>query len=100
MPEMLKGGVIVDADQAKIAEDADAVMAPERVPADIRVQSYAGIGVEATCASSGVARKHGRGRSAIGGGSCRTSGRSVEVDDCVGRRRRPVARPRPSTYAS
>ncbi|MGA1146602.1 MAG: pyridoxal 5'-phosphate synthase lyase subunit PdxS, partial [Candidatus Nanopelagicales bacterium] len=43
MAEMLKGGVImdvVDADQAKIAEDsgAVAVMALERVPADIRAQ--------------------------------------------------------------
>ena len=41
--EMFKGGVImdvVDADQARIAEDAGAVavMALERVPADIRVQ--------------------------------------------------------------
>src|SRR6266567_8084484 len=40
-PEMLKGGVICDvvnADQAKIAEEAgaSAVMALERVPADIR----------------------------------------------------------------
>jgi len=43
MADMLKGGVImdvVDADQAKIAEDAGAVavMALERVPADIRAQ--------------------------------------------------------------
>jgi pyridoxal 5'-phosphate synthase pdxS subunit len=43
LAEMLKGGVImdvVDAEQAKIAEDAGAVsvMALERVPADIRVQ--------------------------------------------------------------
>src|SRR6187399_154061 len=43
MAEMLKGGVIMDvvtADQAKIAEDAGAVavMALERVPADIRSQ--------------------------------------------------------------
>jgi pyridoxal 5'-phosphate synthase pdxS subunit len=43
MAEMLKGGVImdvVDADQARIAEDAGAVavMALERVPADIRAQ--------------------------------------------------------------
>ncbi|MGH3367693.1 MAG: pyridoxal 5'-phosphate synthase lyase subunit PdxS [Nocardioidaceae bacterium] len=43
MAEMLKGGVIMDvvtAEQAKIAEDsgAVAVMALERVPADIRVQ--------------------------------------------------------------
>src|ERR1700693_4948627 len=43
MAEMLKGGVIRDvvtADQAKIAEDAGAVavMALERVPADIRAQ--------------------------------------------------------------
>lgn len=43
LAEMLKGGVILDvttADQAKIAEDAGAVavMALERVPADIRVQ--------------------------------------------------------------
>ena len=43
MAEMLKGGVImdvVDAQQAKIAEDAGAVavMALERVPADIRAQ--------------------------------------------------------------
>src|SRR5215210_3290645 len=43
MAQMLKGGVImdvVDADQARIAEDAGAVavMALERVPADIRVQ--------------------------------------------------------------
>jgi pyridoxal 5'-phosphate synthase pdxS subunit len=43
MAEMLKGGVIMDvvtAEQAKIAEDAGAVavMALERVPADIRVQ--------------------------------------------------------------
>ena len=43
LAEMLKGGVILDvtnADQAKIAEDAGAtaVMALERVPADIRVE--------------------------------------------------------------
>lgn len=43
LAEMLKGGVIMDvvnADQARIAEDAGAVavMALERVPADIRVQ--------------------------------------------------------------
>ncbi len=43
MAEMLKGGVIMDVvtpDQAKIAEDAGAVavMALERVPADIRSQ--------------------------------------------------------------
>src|SRR3954449_3262910 len=43
LAEMLKGGVImdvVDADQAKIAEEAGAVavMALERVPADIRAQ--------------------------------------------------------------
>ena len=42
-PEMLKGGVIMDvvnAEQAKIAEEAGAVavMALERVPADIRAQ--------------------------------------------------------------
>src|SRR6476469_11168300 len=42
-PEMLKGGVIMDvvtADQARIAEEAGAVavMALERVPADIRAQ--------------------------------------------------------------
>ena len=41
LAEMLKGGVILDvttADQARIAEDAgaSAVMALERVPADIR----------------------------------------------------------------
>ena len=41
LAQMLKGGVIMDvvsADQAKIAEDAGAcaVMALERVPADIR----------------------------------------------------------------
>ena len=43
LAEMLKGGVIIDvttAEQAKIAEDAGgcAVMALERVPADIRAQ--------------------------------------------------------------
>src|SRR5690554_7849935 len=43
LAEMLKGGVIMDvvtAEQAKIAEDAGAVavMALERVPADIRSQ--------------------------------------------------------------
>src|SRR3712207_7760290 len=43
MAEQLKGGVIMDVvtpDQAKIAEDAGAVavMALERVPADIRAQ--------------------------------------------------------------
>ena len=43
LAQMLKGGVIMDvtnADQAKIAEDAGAcaVMALERVPADIRKQ--------------------------------------------------------------
>src|SRR3954465_15071608 len=43
MAEMLKGGVIMDAvtpEQARIAEDAGAaaVVAPERVPADIRAQ--------------------------------------------------------------
>ena len=42
MAEMLKGGVIMDvvtAEQAKIAEDAGAVavMALERVPADIQI---------------------------------------------------------------
>jgi pyridoxal 5'-phosphate synthase pdxS subunit len=42
-PEMLKGGVIMDvvnAEQARIAEEAgaSAVMALERVPADIRAQ--------------------------------------------------------------
>ena len=42
LAEMLKGGVIMDvtnADQAKIAEDAGAVavMALERIPADIRI---------------------------------------------------------------
>src|SRR5260370_12500881 len=42
-PEMLKGGVICDvvnAEQARLAEDAGAaaVMALERVPADIRAQ--------------------------------------------------------------
>ena len=39
LAEMLKGGVIMDvvtADQAKVAEDAVAVMALERVPSDIR----------------------------------------------------------------
>src|SRR6266571_4062502 len=39
LAQMLKGGVIMDvvtADHAKIAEDAGAVMALERVPADIR----------------------------------------------------------------
>ena len=43
LAEMLKGGVIMDvtnADQAKVAEDAGAcaVMALERVPADIRAE--------------------------------------------------------------
>jgi pyridoxal 5'-phosphate synthase pdxS subunit len=43
LAKMLKGGVIMDvvnADQARIAEEAGAcaVMALERVPADIRVQ--------------------------------------------------------------
>src|SRR5688572_29163942 len=43
-PQMLKGGVIMDvvnAEQAKIAEDAGAVavMALERVPADIRADA-------------------------------------------------------------
>src|SRR4029453_16657271 len=43
LAEMLKGGVIMDVttvDQAKVAEDAGAtaVMALERVPADIRAQ--------------------------------------------------------------
>ena len=43
LAEMLKGGVImdvVDADQARVAEEAGAcaVMALERVPADIRAQ--------------------------------------------------------------
>jgi pyridoxal 5'-phosphate synthase pdxS subunit len=43
LAEMLKGGVIMDvtnAEQAKIAEDAGAVavMALERIPADIRTQ--------------------------------------------------------------
>src|SRR5438105_10716061 len=47
LAEMLKGGVIMDvttADQAKIAEDAGAVavMALERVPADIRAQGGVG----------------------------------------------------------
>ena len=45
MAEMLKGGVIMDVvtpEQAKIAEDAGAVavMALERVPADIRAQGW------------------------------------------------------------
>src|SRR6266511_1831250 len=47
LAEMLKGGVIMDvttADQAKIAEDAGAcaVMALERVPADIRAEGGVG----------------------------------------------------------
>ena len=47
MADMLKGGVIMDvvtAEQAKIAEDAGAVavMALERVPADIRAQATPG----------------------------------------------------------
>ena len=55
LAEMLKGGVIMDvtnADQAKIAEEAGAVavMALERVPADIR-------------AEGGVARMSDRTRS-------------------------------------
>ena len=46
LAEMLKGGVImdvVDAEQAKIAEEAGAcaVMALERVPADIRAHKAA-----------------------------------------------------------
>ena len=46
MAQMLKGGVIMDVvtpEQAKIAEDAGAVavMALERVPADIRAQPAA-----------------------------------------------------------
>ena len=46
LAEMLKGGVIMDVvtpEQAKIAEDAGAtaVMALERVPADIRAQGGA-----------------------------------------------------------
>ena len=45
LAQMLKGGVIMDvttADQARIAEDAGAVavMALERVPADIRSQGW------------------------------------------------------------
>ena len=47
LAEMLKGGVIMDvtnAEQAKIAEDAGAcaVMALERVPADIRARGRRG----------------------------------------------------------
>ena len=47
LAEMLKGGVIMDvvtAEQAKIAEDAGAaaVMALERVPADIRARRRRG----------------------------------------------------------
>ena len=47
MAEMLKGGVIMDVvtpEQAKIAEDAGAVavMALERVPADIRARGRRG----------------------------------------------------------
>src|SRR3954452_11808931 len=47
LAEMLKGGVIMDvvnAEQARIAEEAGAVavMALERVPADIRVQGVVG----------------------------------------------------------
>ena len=50
LAEMLKGGVImdvVDAEQARIAEDAGAcaVMALERVPADIRVAGWRGADV-------------------------------------------------------
>src|SRR5579863_3596823 len=57
LAEMLKGGVIMDvttADQAKIAEDAGAcaVMALERVPADIRKE-----GGVARMASVGIIRK-------------------------------------------
>src|SRR5919201_262260 len=49
LAEMLKGGVIMDvtnAEQARIAEDAGAVavMALERVPADIRTKGEAGTG--------------------------------------------------------
>ena len=55
LAEMLKGGVIMDvinAEQAKIAEDAGAVavMALERVPADIRATGGRGADVSSrTC---------------------------------------------------
>ena len=63
LAEMLKGGVIMDvvtADQAKIAEEAGAVavMALERVPADIRAQAAAPAGASR-------ARQHARPRRSL-----------------------------------
>ena len=62
MAQMLKGGVIMDVvtpEQAKIAEDAGAVavMALERVPADIRAQ-----GGVARMSDPRPDRRHHRGR--------------------------------------
>ena len=62
LAEMLKGGVIMDvttAAQAKIAEDAGAcaVMALERVPADIRKEG----GVARMAAPENHPRNYGRG---------------------------------------
>ena len=62
LAEMLKGGVIMDvitAEQAKIAEEAGAcaVMALERVPADIRAEG----GVARMTDAEPDRRDHGRG---------------------------------------
>src|SRR5207248_1163836 len=76
LAEMLKGGVIMDVttpEQARIAEDAGAVavMALERVPADIR-------------AEGGVARM-ARRAPATSSRRCATSGRSSAESGALGR---------------
>jgi hypothetical protein len=64
LAEMLKGGVIMDVttpEQAKIAEDAGAaaVMALERVPADIRREGgVARMCARPSCAVAGIWARH------------------------------------------
>src|SRR5437899_2358990 len=67
LAEMLKGGVIMDvvsAEQAKVAEDAGAaaVMALERVPADIRRDAA----VAADVGGDSLERHHGRRSRVLG----------------------------------
>jgi pyridoxal 5'-phosphate synthase pdxS subunit len=71
LAEMLKGGVIMDVvnvEQAKIAEDsgAVAVMALERVPADIRAQGATNLGEALRRITEGAAMIRSKGEAGTG----------------------------------
>src|SRR3981189_681257 len=87
LAEMLKGGVIMDVvtpEQAAIAEEAGAcaVMALERVPADIR-RDGGGARMSDPDMTKGIQQAVTIPRSAAGAGGCRRCG----ARSCIRRRR-------------